>query len=426
MTAPAAGVRRARRRARRLRARSRLRAANLRRTGAALRRRPDSAPPPVPVVPAASDSVETVWGAPRTLLWVTVKRDNPTWRDLYGHWWVEAGEESWGWWPRAVPVGLRQLALGGDGVLNGVGLIGRNGTWSRDAQHGQPAAHAFHPVLTEPVGDGEVLARMREHAGAFSGGWRWAWTRRAEPQTCRSFQDGLLRAAGLVEGLEHLASRGSGCPFLYGPRTLLWRTQDLLDRARAWGSGAEAHRLPFSARERGAQASELGLLPRCPAPGSGRLLDAPHPPHDEADDRGPVCEAQQVEQQVGHAVSSASGAPAASRLGIGHAPLLPFVDGVRPHPGLDERARDVLGGDRAVELTVQPDPARLGVPFDVAVGESPLKEPDGCLGDLDVVTQELDVHDVLCPGMDGHADKYTPLQYRSPPVRSPTGRSGPC
>ena len=226
-------LRQLRRRARRLRARSRLRAANLRRTQAAVRRRP-SGPPPVVTRPCGDTSeVETVWGAPRTLLWVTVKRDNPTMRDLYGHWWVEAGDESWGWWPRAVPVGLRQLALGTQGVLNGTGLIGRTGTWSRDAQHGQPAAHAFHPVLVEAVPETEVAARLRDYAHAYAGEWRWAWTRRSEHDTCRSFQDGLLQAAGLTEGLEHLASRGSGCPFLYHPRTLLWRVQDLLDAARS-------------------------------------------------------------------------------------------------------------------------------------------------------------------------------------------------
>jgi len=121
---------------------------------------------------------------------------------------------------------------GTDGVLNGVGLLGRTATWSRDAQHGQPAAHAFHPVLVDPIPDDEVAARLRHYAQGYSGRWRWAWTRRSEHDTCRSFQDGLLRAAGLTEGREHLASRGSGCPFLYRPRTLLWRAQDLLDAAR--------------------------------------------------------------------------------------------------------------------------------------------------------------------------------------------------
>jgi len=225
-----APLNRLRRRARRLRARSRLRAANLRRTGAALRRWIAEQPSAAAAPPALD--VETTWGAPRTLLWVTVKRDNPTLRDLYGHWWVEAGQESWGWWPRAVPVGMRQLARGTDGVLNGVGLIGRTGTWSRDAQHGQPAAHAFHPVLVDPVPDERVAAQLRRYAQGYSGRWRWAWTHWAEHDTCRSFQDGLLQAAGLTEGVEHLASRGSGCPFLYPPRTLLWRAQDLLDARR--------------------------------------------------------------------------------------------------------------------------------------------------------------------------------------------------
>lgn len=225
-----AGLRRLRRGARRLRARSRLRAANLRRTRAALQRRPAVAPPAAEPASAAP-AVPTVCGAPRTLLWVTVKRDNPTMRDLYGHWWVEAGDESWGWWPRAVPVGLRQLALGTEGVLNGAGLLGRKGTWSRDAQHGQPSAHAFHPVLVEPVTDEEVAARLRAYALGYNGAWRWAWTRRRQHDTCRSFQEGLLQAAGLTEGPEHLASRGSGCPFLYRPRTLLWRAQDLLEAA---------------------------------------------------------------------------------------------------------------------------------------------------------------------------------------------------
>ncbi len=242
MTGPAtagrrpAALRTLRRSTRRLRARSRLRAANLRRTGAALRRRPAGQPPAAAEAVSATTGVETSWGAPRTLLWVTVKRDNPTPRDLYGHWWVEAGEQSWGWWPRAIPVGVRQLSRGTEGVLNGVGLLRRSGTWSRDAQHGQPAAHAFHPVLVDPVPDDEVAARLRRYAQGYDGRWQWAWTRRATHDTCRSFQDGLLRAAGLTEGLEHLASRGSGCPFLYRPRTLLWRAQDLLDAIRRAGA----------------------------------------------------------------------------------------------------------------------------------------------------------------------------------------------
>lgn len=107
-------------------------------------------------------------------------------------------------------------------VLNGVGLLGRGGTRLRDAQHGQPAVHAFHPVLVEAVSDEEVRLRLRAHARGYRGAWRWAWTSCHEHDICRSFQDGLLRAAGLTEGPEHLARRGQGCLLLCRPRTPRW------------------------------------------------------------------------------------------------------------------------------------------------------------------------------------------------------------
>lgn len=219
-------LRHLRRRSRRLRARARLRQVNLRRTEMALRQ-PRPAPPPASASASCNPaSCEVVYGAPRTLLFVTVKRDNPSWRDLYGHWWLEVDEDSYGWWPRAVPIGVWQLMTGTRGVLNGVGLLGRSGTWQRDAQHGHSAAHEFHPVLVLPLTDEQVRTRLREFAGHYRGAWRWAWTSRTQPDTCRSFQDALMRAAGLREGVEHLASRGKGCPLLYRPRTLLWWAQD--------------------------------------------------------------------------------------------------------------------------------------------------------------------------------------------------------
>lgn len=188
-------LRAVRRRTRRLRARSRLRDANLRRTGAALRR---ARPRPASAALGRIGGVETTYRAPRTLLFVTVKRDNPTWRDLYGHWWVESGEESYAWWPRAVPVGLRQLLTGTDGVLNGVGLLGRSGTWQQDAQHGRGAAHAFHPVLVEAISDEQVLTRMREYAHGYQGRWRWAW--RPGPVALGVAAPGRARHLPLVPG----------------------------------------------------------------------------------------------------------------------------------------------------------------------------------------------------------------------------------
>lgn len=191
---------------------------------------------PIPAPPVASiPSVETTYGAPRSLLFVTVKRDNPSWRDLYGHWWLEVGEQSYGWWPRAVPVGMAELLTGTGGVLNGMGLFGRSGTWDWDPQHGESAAYAFHPVLTRAVSDAEVRAGIRSFAQSHRGRWRWTWSPRVEGESCRSFQDAVLRAAGLQVGIGHLNSRGSGCPFLYGPRSVLWWVQDRVRRPSACG-----------------------------------------------------------------------------------------------------------------------------------------------------------------------------------------------
>lgn len=198
-----------------------MRAINERRAVAARRR----AVPAAPAAPTAQADVS--YGAPRTLLFVTIKRDNPGWRDLYGHWWVEVDrEESYGWWPARVPLGVRELLRGCGGTLNGMGLVGRGATWFRDSAHGRDAAHSFHPVLVDPVSDDEVRHRIRRFAHSYAGTWRWAWRPGGQRDTCRSFQDDLLAAAGLAEGLEHLPTRGRGCPFLYRPRTVLWAAQD--------------------------------------------------------------------------------------------------------------------------------------------------------------------------------------------------------
>jgi hypothetical protein len=228
MTAPGATLARRLRRlppVRRLRARSRLRRANARSVARAVGRRDPAERMRTPR-PAAAD---VVWGAPRTLLFVTVKRDNTSWRSLYGHWWVEVDDRrSYGWWPAAVPLRARDLLRGSDGVLNGVGLLGLRGTWDRDPNHGQDAMHAFHPVLTQPVPDDEVRVRLDEFARGYRTRWRWHWSQRRASGTCRSFQDDLLAAAGLREGPEQLHTRGSGCPFLYQPRRLWWWALDLV------------------------------------------------------------------------------------------------------------------------------------------------------------------------------------------------------
>ena len=218
----------------RARARARLRTVNLRRA-----QRAQSELSPQPTVTAGASGTPTSYGAPRTLLFVTVKRNNTSWRELYGHWWIEVdgadgtagGAASYGWWPAAVPLRLRDVLRGCPGVLNGMGLLGRRGAWDRDALHGDDAVHAFHPVLVVATPDAQVREDIRRFAHAYRGRWRWHVSARRDSGTCRTFQDELLADVGLAEPRDQLHTRGSGCPFLYHPRRAWWRALDAADGA---------------------------------------------------------------------------------------------------------------------------------------------------------------------------------------------------
>jgi hypothetical protein len=213
----------------------------------------------------ADRDVPTSYGAPRTLLYVTVKRDNTSWRSIYGHWWIEVGDsESYGWWPAAVPLAPRHLVLGTDGILNAVGLLGLRGTWYQDPNHGQPAVHAFHPVLSVVKSDDQVREEIRSFAHGYRATWRWHWRSARASGTCRAFQDELLAAVGLEEGLEHLHTRGSGCPFLYPFRRMAWFLADRLDDiSHGWAPRR-------SVRPLGDPVVESAPVTRVGAPGSGR------------------------------------------------------------------------------------------------------------------------------------------------------------
>jgi hypothetical protein len=218
------------RRIRRLQARRRLRQINSRRVQRAL-----LGSPPVPSSNQAGalSDVVTTYGAPRSLLYITVKRDNTSWRTLYGHWWVELDDdESYGWWPTTVPLRIRDLLRGTDGVLNGVGLLGMKGSWLRDPNHRQPAAHAFHPVLEVAKCDEQVRRDIRDFAHGYRARWRWHWSAQRTAGTCRGFQDDLFAAVGLSDGAGRLHTRGSGCPFLYQLRRPYWWLADRLDARR--------------------------------------------------------------------------------------------------------------------------------------------------------------------------------------------------
>jgi hypothetical protein len=201
-------------------------------------------PPAVHAQPQIQPGVPTSYGAPRTLLYVTVKRNNTSWRSIYGHWWIEVDDtESYGWWPAALPLAVRHLLVGTDGILNAVGLLGLRGTWYQDPSHGQSAVHVFHPVLSVVKPDDQVREEIRSFAHAYRAAWRWHWSAARASGTCRVFQDELLAAVGLVEGVDQLHTRGSGCPFLYPFREVAWRLADRFDdmsRSAVPGAGRTA------------------------------------------------------------------------------------------------------------------------------------------------------------------------------------------
>ena len=166
---------------------------------------------------------------PRVLGFVLVKRIDPRLPNTWGHWWIELnGEESYGWWPDPCPMGWRGALLGTGGVLNGIGTTDGAST-TRDAYHGDEPDHWFHPTLLADKSDDEVCADIRAFAHSYRGGFRWQWWWLRQPgENCRTFQDELFDAVGLVEQPDHLYTRGPGCPFMYPFRRVKWRTIDTI------------------------------------------------------------------------------------------------------------------------------------------------------------------------------------------------------
>lgn len=196
----------------------------------------------LPAESAAADrergEVERV---PRVLTWAVVKRIDPRLWDTWGHWWIEFGEESYGWWPSPCPMGWRAAMLGTGGVLNGIGTTS-GGNPTRDAYHGEEPDHQFHPTLIVDKSDEDVRAAIRAFAHSYVGGFRWQWWWLRQPaENCRTFQDAMFESAGLFEQPEYLYTRGSGCPFMYPFRQVKWGAIDAaanaIVRVRDWLRG---------------------------------------------------------------------------------------------------------------------------------------------------------------------------------------------
>ena len=56
--------------------------------------------------------------------------------DPYGHWWIEMGSESYGWWPKG-PVNFFQTVISVPGILN----AGQ----AKDPHHGDKPNTSFNP-----------------------------------------------------------------------------------------------------------------------------------------------------------------------------------------------------------------------------------------------------------------------------------------
>ncbi len=178
---------------------------------------------------------------PRVLDFVTAKRNVPLLGRSYGHWWVEIdGVESYGWWPVACPLRLRDVFGGTAGVLNGVGTTS-DGTPTRDPSHGLVADYEFHPLLVAPKTDDDVRESMRRFAHNFQGPWRWS-TR--PTMNCRLFQLAMFDAVGIVDGTGNYRTRGSGCPAVAPFRRVIGR----LTGTRRWPGNLPRPGEPVSQR----------------------------------------------------------------------------------------------------------------------------------------------------------------------------------
>jgi hypothetical protein len=120
----------------------------------------------------------------------------------YGHWWVEMGDESYGWWPK-YPVGYWETLTGVEGELNGQTTFGGSGT--RDPHHGDMADDSFYPIIelndntcSENCWDAcnHAADCIRNFANSFakSYGGTWSWP---FGQNCRSFQTTMMSHCNL-------------------------------------------------------------------------------------------------------------------------------------------------------------------------------------------------------------------------------------
>ena len=87
----------------------------------------------------------------KRIKWISIIRKDllkssetrPGEEDTYGHWWIEFGDESYGWWPKYGVSSLGETVFGVEGQLNG---MDDDANPTRDADHGDLTDYEFHAL----------------------------------------------------------------------------------------------------------------------------------------------------------------------------------------------------------------------------------------------------------------------------------------
>jgi hypothetical protein len=130
---------------------------------------------------------------------VLVKRKNKDIFNLeYGHWWLERGSESYGWWPKGLSEKMGEQATlteqlwntftGVEGELNGVTDY-RGGTLTRDPHHGDPYDEIIDVYILSHRTRDEAWEDLRTFAQSYEAGWSWPFG-----DNCNTFQMDMLEA----------------------------------------------------------------------------------------------------------------------------------------------------------------------------------------------------------------------------------------
>jgi hypothetical protein len=120
---------------------------------------------------------------------VTVARAEPGEEGKYGHYWIEDGSESYGYWPNT-SLSPENAILGVPRDVNGVTAFG--GSSTRDPEHGKAKQSQKNKLLGPKGGKEDFNSQLKSHAQSYKN------TTYAIPfgNSCHTFQKDFLRKNG--------------------------------------------------------------------------------------------------------------------------------------------------------------------------------------------------------------------------------------